>query len=142
MKTRLFLALFCASLLTTSCKEEKKSGEAPSKMEAVMAIHDEVMPQMGAIGKLVAALKPKVDSTENGQACAKAMKDLQQAHEAMMEWMQGFGEQFDSDEIINGKPLTKEKEQLLEEEAKKVKAVKEQINSSIARAEAILAKEG
>lgn len=108
-------------------------------MEKVMAIHDEVMPRMGTIGKLVAELKPLADSTESGMAYARAMKDLQQAHASMMDWMQGFGNRFDSEEILNGKALTEEKQQWLDEEEEKVKQVREQINSSIASAEALLA---
>lgn len=103
-----------------------------------MAIHDEVMPKMGKLGKLVGQLKSKVDSTENGQQYAVAMKDLQKAHASMMDWMQGFGERFDPDEILNGKELTPKKKEWLDEEEEKVKALKQQINSSIERAETLL----
>lgn len=110
------------------------------QMEKVMAIHDEVMPKMGTIGKLVAELKPKVDSTEMGMEYGKAMKDLQASHQSMMDWMRGFGDRFDSDEILNGKALTEQKQKWLDEEEVKVKALKEEINSSIERAETILKK--
>lgn len=110
-------------------------------MEQVMAVHDEVMPKMGTIGKLVAELKAKVDTTEMGQQYETAMKDLQEANRAMMDWMRDFGDRFDSDEILNGKELTEEKQQWLDEEEEKVKVVKEKMNSSIKRAEALLAKE-
>jgi hypothetical protein len=122
----------------TNCKEEKKKEGSGVTMEEVMSIHDEVMPKMGSIGKLVATLKPMVDTTEAGQAYGKAMKDLQESHEAMMEWMQGFGRRFDSDEIMNGKALTEEKEEWLREEAEKMEALRKQINASIARAEELL----
>ncbi|CAN0593892.1 unnamed protein product [Ectocarpus sp. 12 AP-2014] len=58
----------------------------------------------------------------------------------MMDWMQGFGDRFDADEILNGKDLTDEKKKWLLEEEEKVKQVKENINSSIANAEKILSK--
>ena len=136
--TRLVIAVLIAGLLLAKCKEEKKKEVSEVTMETVMALHDEVMPKMGSIGKLVATLKPMADSTEAGQAYGKAMKDLQDSHEAMMKWMQGFGDRFDSDEIMNGKALTEEKEQWLKEEAEKMEALKEQINASIARAEELL----
>jgi hypothetical protein len=52
--------------------------------------------------------------------------------------MQGFGNRFDSEEIMNGKELSDEKKQWLREEEEKVQQVKENINSSIKRAEEIL----
>lgn len=141
MKSKFYLLLLFSGSLLFSCKEEKKAEEGNSQMESVMAIHDEVMPRMGTIGKLVGQLKPRVDSTETGQAYAHAMEDLQQAHASMMDWMQGFGNRFDSEEILNGKALSEEKKQWLDEEEEKVKQVREQINSSIAKAEALLAGE-
>ncbi len=134
--------MFCTILfLGLSCKEEKKAPEGPTQMENVMAIHDEVMPKMGKLGKLVGELKAKVDTTEMGKKYEVAMKDLQEANTAMMDWMRDFGDKFDSDEILNGKALTEEKQQWLDEEEEKVKVVKEKINGSIERAEALLAKD-
>ena len=66
------------------------------------------------------------------------MEDLQDAHKTMMEWMKGFGEHFDSDEILNGKELSPEKQIQLDKEEEKVKIVKEKITTSIANAEALL----
>lgn len=139
MKKTLLL-LTCVFLLSNlACKEAKKTPEGPTQMEQVMAIHDEVMPKMGKLGKLVGQLKSKVDTTEVGQQYEAAMKDLQEANTAMMDWMRDFGDKFDSDEILNGKELTKEKQQWLDEEEEKVKIVKEKINGSIERAETLLA---
>jgi hypothetical protein len=122
-----------------SCKNETKKNEVPSQMEEVMAIHDEVMPKMGAISKLIADLKPKVDSTEVGKENLKAIRDLQGAHKSMMDWMKVFGERFNYDEIMNGKELTTEKQGWLKEEEVKVNELREKINTSIANAERVLA---
>ena len=134
--TSIFLCLF----ILTSCKENKKTEEAAdnSQMKQVMAIHDEVMPKMSEIGKLVGQLKSKIDTTAVGQEYEKAMKDLQEANTSMMEWMHDFGDAFDSDEILNGKALTEEKKTLLASEEKKIKEVKEKINSSIQHAKELL----
>ena len=138
---KVFSILICTVLfMSFSCKQEKKA-EGPTQMEKVMAIHDEVMPKMGTIGKLVGELKAKVDTTEMGQKYEVAMKDLQEANTAMMDWMKDFGDRFNSDEILNGKELSEEKQQWLDEEEEKVKMVKEKINSSIERAEALLAQD-
>ncbi len=135
------LSIFLVLFLLSACKQEKKTPEGPSQMEQVMAIHDEVMPKMGTLGKLVGELKSKVDTTETGVQYEAAMKDLQEANKAMMDWMMAFGNRFDSDEILDGKELTEEKQKWLDEEEAKVKALKEQINSSIEKAEALLGKE-
>jgi len=138
MKKIVTTLLIVCLISLSSCKNEKKI-EGPTQMEQVMEIHDEVMPKMGTIGKLVGQLKPMADSLGMESAEAKAMKDLQEANKSMMDWMQEFGDKFDSEEILDGKELSKEKVQLLNEEEQKIKAVKEAINSSIARAEELLA---
>ncbi len=140
MKKFLSLLVCIVLFFHTSCKEEKKAPEGPTQMERVMAIHDEVMPEMGKLGKLVGELKSKVDTTEVGQQYEAAMKDLQEAHVLMMDWMKEFGDRFNSDEILNGKELSEEKQKWLDEEEAKVQAVKEKINSSIEKAESLLAK--
>ncbi|MCK0161444.1 hypothetical protein [Allomuricauda sp. F6463D] len=139
---KVFSILICTVLfLSFSCKQEKKVAEGPTQMEKVMGIHDEVMPKMGTVGKLVGELKAKVDTTEMGKKYEVAMKDLQEANTAMMDWMKDFGDRFNSDEILNGKALSEEKQQWLNEEEEKVLVVKEKINSSIERAEALLAQD-
>ncbi|MCL6267504.1 hypothetical protein [Flagellimonas myxillae] len=134
-------ALICVLGLTLSCKDDKKAVDGGSQMEQVMAIHDEVMPKMSTLGKLVGELKTKVDTTEMGLKYEASMRDLQAAHTAMMDWMKGFGDRFNSDEILNGKELTEQKQKWLDEEEVKVKALKEQINSSIQNAQELLGKE-
>ena len=54
------------------------------------------------------------------------------------EWMKGFGDRFESDEIMKGKKLTKEKQRFLDEEEVKVKALRDKMNTSIENAEALL----
>lgn len=137
MKNYLLILMIVSTLAISSCKEAKKT-EEPSRMEHVMKIHDEVMPKMGTIGKLVGQLKPMADSLGAASVEAKAMKDLQDANKSMMDWMQGFGNRFDADEIMKGKELTEEKKKWLLEEEEKVNQVKTDINTSIAKAQEIL----
>lgn len=140
MKNIVILSM-ALSLLTVGCKEEKKPEATPvanNQMKEVMAIHDEVMPKMGKVGRLVGKLKAMVDTTEQGKRYEKAMRDLQTANTSMMKWMQDFGDQFDSDEILNGKELSEQKKLLLNVEEDNIKKVKQQIESSIAAAEALL----
>lgn len=137
-KIKLACGMLLLMVTVLSCKEEKKADANTDQMKQVMAIHDEVMPKMSVFGKLVEELKSKEDSTATGQQYEAARKDLQAAHKSMMDWMQGFGDRFDSDEILNGKSLSPEKQKWLDEEEEKIKAVREQINSSIENAEALL----
>ncbi|MEK6153204.1 hypothetical protein WIW50_08090 [Flavobacteriaceae bacterium 3-367] len=141
MKKAIIVYISLALATVMSCKEQKKEAVQPTQMQHVMAIHDEVMPKMGALGKLVAQLKSKIDTTASGRAHQQAMEDLQQANTSMMDWMVGFGNRFDSDEIMNGKALSDEKQKWLDEEETKIKEVRDQINNSIKNAEALLQSE-
>ncbi len=135
----IFSLLLIASLfIGFSCKEEPKEQEGVAQLKKIIAIHDEVMPKMKDIGKLVGQLKPLADSTKVGQKYDVAMKDLQDAHKSMMEWMQDFGNTFDYGQTMKGEPLTPKQLKLLDAEEEKVNVVKEKINGSIERAEALL----
>ena len=140
MKKLLGILTVVVLITNISCKDEKKEAAKASneQMKKVMAIHDEVMPKMSLMGNMVGEISNMEDSTEIGLQYKSARKDLQDAHKAMMDWMQGFGSRFDSDEILNGKELTEQKQIWLDEEEEKVKALREQINSSIENADKIL----
>ncbi len=136
-----FILLTLSLVLTNSCKEDKKKVgvTTENQMTKVMAIHDDVMPKMGKVGRLVGQLRKKIDANQGGVIEKNAMNDLQDANAAMMKWMQDFGTNFDSDEILNGKALTAEKQALLNQEEQKIIEVKEKIETSISKAEKILA---
>ena len=139
MKSNLYLLVFAAlTLCITSCKKEVKE---QTRMERVMAVHDELMPKMSTIGKLSSALEPKIDTTAAGATYKIAKDSLVHAYDFMMEWMKDFGDKFDSEEILEGKALTPEKEALLLEQEEKVQQMKDMMLGSIANAEALLAKE-
>ena len=134
---RIIALILALNFLLLGCKDQDKT-TGLSQMEEVMSIHDEVMPKMSTLAKLVGELKSKADSTEQGLKYATAMEDLQDSHKAMMDWMQGFGSRFTSDEILNGAPLSEEKQEWLDEEEKKVIALKKQILESIEEAQGLL----
>ena len=134
----LFITLFTVA---TSCKNNEKETKEETRMERVVAAHDELMPKMGTIGKLINTLEQKADSTAHGQKYKMAQDDLKDAYNYMMDWMKGFGDRFDADEIMEGKTLTKEKETWLIEEEEKVNIMRNKINTSIANAEALLKEE-
>ena len=138
MRNFILLITIAFATLTTSCNDKKES----KQMNEVLAVHDEVMPKMGQLGKLVGELKGmENDSTEIGRKYKDARIDLQDANEAMMDWMQDFGNRFTPDEILEGKELPEEKRQWLNEEEEKVKALRDQVNASIAHAQNLLENE-
>jgi len=134
--TKILVALVILGLIG-SCKEEKKS-DVISQMKQVMNMHDEVMPKMGAMAKLAGQLSNKEDSTEMGMKYKTARRDLQAARDSMMQWMQDFANKFDTDEVMKGKELSAQKQIWLDEEEERMKAVRDQINSSIEKAENLL----
>lgn len=135
MRKIILLITIALTAFAPSCKEKKE----PTQMKEVMAVHDEVMPKMGHLGKLVGELKGmENDSTEIGKQYKEARIDLQDANKAMMNWMQNFGDRFTPDEILKGADLSEQKKQWLNEEEEKVKALREQINLSIQQGEKLL----
>ena len=123
--------------LTLSCAEKKQTD---TRMQEVIAVHDSVMPKMGQIGQLISQLKPLADSSASDSRYTDAIADLQQANTAMMDWMQGFGDRFDYAEIQEGKTLSAQKSEWLDEELVSVKEMARAMNESISRAESLLNK--
>jgi hypothetical protein len=122
-------------LLALSCAENKQTD---TRMQEVIAVHDSVMPKMGQIGQLISQLKPLADSTASDSRYADAIADLEQANTAMMDWMQGFGDRFDYAEIQEGKTLSAQKSEWLDEELVSVKKMAKAMNESISQAESLL----
>lgn len=133
MKNQRLLLLVCTfafSLLSYT--------QEASKMEQLIATHDEVMAKMPYLVKLVGQLQPKVDDTQQGQAYQEAIAALKASNKSMMTWMQGFGERFTADEMMKGKALTAEKKRWLDEEVIKINALTKEIDTSIKNAEQLL----
>lgn len=134
----LLLATFLLVFVSCKKKEETKTTSEPTQMRRVMEVHDEVMPKMGTIGKLIKQLESQPDSISNKAEYKKAAADLKDAHDYMMTWMQDFGKRFDSDEVMKGKALSEEKKIWLNEEEEKVKIMRDKVMNSIQNAKAIL----
>jgi hypothetical protein len=137
MKKIVTTLLIVCLISLSSCKNEKKT-EGPTQMEQVMDIHDEVMPKMGTIGKLIGQLGDKIEQTDTPDPYIAARKDLRIANKAMMDWMKDFGNSFDSDEIMKGKALSDEKQKILDQQEIAVDVLRDQINTSIANAQNLL----
>lgn len=99
-------SFFCAQIIAISllivllfqCKPQTpEQKEINQRHHEIMVIHDEVMPLMKDIYQLKKALKKSTQSLES-QALIKA---LDEADEAMMDWMAGYDKPNTSDSNYN-----------------------------------------
>lgn len=137
MKKYLFIIASLTLLIFASCKDNQKNNNQ-NQMQEVIKIHDELMPKMSTISSLINKVDVKIKETDSTEALVNASKDLKEANDAMMNWMVGFSLRFDSQEVMEGKPLTDEKQKLLNEEETKIKALRDQMEASIENAEKLL----
>ncbi|MBI0398043.1 hypothetical protein [Cyclobacterium marinum] len=113
-----------------SCKQENKV----EKMKAeVMAVHDEVMPEMGNLMNLKSQLKEKssnldsLDDSGNLEELNLLIQNLEEADEAMMDWMRNYKDP-------SGEMNEEQAMEYLKEKMKSIKEVKQKINTSKAKA--------
>lgn len=58
-------------------------------------VHDEMMPQMGTLSELRRELEEKIEASEEAlPEYEKAVQDLADARQSMMDWMKDFGKEF------------------------------------------------
>ncbi len=142
------LLVIIAVLLTASCQNTKKDQSSETSTEStgtskdlhdqVMQIHDEIMPKMDNIMKAKGQLQEKLDSlrASNGSEeviseLEKAKLALSEADEAMMQWMRDFKPQEDGADEKAIMDYYKDQEE-------KIKAVKDQMYSSLEEAKKLL----
>ncbi|WP_081209295.1 hypothetical protein [Salegentibacter sediminis] len=142
LKTQWFLLIFLSIGFLACNNESDARKEYEQNYDEVLRIHDEVMPKMGELNALSMKLKEKTDSSSRDfQTYKEARKDLENAHDFMMDWMHDF-----SDNYVKNQPpledLSEEeilkKNQGLQEEIEKVNEMKEAVNSSIENARNLL----
>ncbi|WPP52470.1 hypothetical protein [Catalinimonas niigatensis] len=139
-----------ATVIMVACNASPQENQSQSNLEEsskdalfneVMAIHDEVMPEMGRIFRLQKALKQVIDSLETQKVSASIsvdslkniQADLKEADDAMMNWMRSNDFQFEN----------MEEEEIMQElasEKEKIIVVKDKMLNSIEQAEKVLQK--
>ncbi|MCK5705281.1 MAG: hypothetical protein KAI29_29225 [Cyclobacteriaceae bacterium] len=124
-------------LMFASCENAKDR-----LYKQVMAVHDEIMPKMGAIMKYKKQLNKKIDTLieEGNDANAdkiaeltQAIADLDNSHEEMMNWMREFDNDFEG--MVNEEVM-----EYLNNQKDKIENVGKVANSALSNAEKILAK--
>ncbi len=98
------ILLLFSIVLLFSCTGKKSENSHEDLMQAVMAVHDEVMPKMGdimkykkQIGEKIQELKAAGNSTSQVaiDKLQKVSDDLDASHEQMMNWMHEFNSDFE-----------------------------------------------
>ncbi|MEO1448081.1 MAG: hypothetical protein AAFV07_01050 [Bacteroidota bacterium] len=130
------IILFFPLLLGLACQ----NGPDPVKLlqDEVIAVHDEVMPQMGTMVKMKKALQARADGMIAQEADStaltsiyEAIANLEQADREMMQWMRDFSPP--SAEMEQEKALA-----YLRDEMTKITAVKEKSFAGLEQAKSIL----
>ena len=130
---RISLVLFSLVLLF-SCQHNPKESEKYAQMERILAIHDEVMPEMGAISGLINQLEPKFLADSTLVVYKVVVEELKQANGAMMQWMMDFSEDFTTDEIMGKTKIDETKQTDLDRYEVSIIRLKEQMLGAIEKA--------
>lgn len=132
MKKMLSIHLLAVILLISACGGNVNTGEseasssetAQAELQAeVMAIHDEVMPKMSEMNRIARNLRTYLEEhpdlpLEQKEPIEAAIASLDEAGEAMMDWMAAYGDltrsfkEMEHDAIMQA--LEKEKEEISE----------------------------
>ncbi|GAB4246158.1 MAG: hypothetical protein Tsb0034_25000 [Ekhidna sp.] len=127
----LLLVFACGS---NSSQREAANGEVTidSLKSEVLAIHDEVMPKMGALRKTSQQLQAMADSivtmdSLQSTELAGVAQEIKNANEGMMNWMRNYEPDFEgTDEEIRA---------YLKEQKKAIQQVKDAMERSLAKGE-------
>ncbi|MEX2596270.1 MAG: hypothetical protein WEC59_05005 [Salibacteraceae bacterium] len=138
MKRLLYLGLILT--LITACGDPKLEKVNNLKKEA-FALHDEVMPRMGEISELSRSLKEHRKSVEADTSSTNEkqieqikthVKALDDAYEAMMEWMNHYKPEYEKEHQIDSAVV------YYEEQKESISEVKSAMEKSIEDAENLL----
>ena len=117
-----FLVILIIGFALVSCGNKDQVGELKAE---VMAIHDEVMPEMGNLRKVrkqLISLSETKDSKE-AEELIQLADDIEIANERMMEWMRNFEPSFEG--------TIEEKTDYLTAQKKSIAEVKEKMLSAL-----------
>lgn len=117
-------------VMMNACKNAKQEQVTDdSQYLEVMEIHDAVMPEMATIHRLKRALKEVgATATDESDLVRAQIKKLDDADEAMMQWMAEF----------NVPEVPDQKTTYLEKEKQKIQAVSDEMYAAIASAQMLL----
>ncbi|MBM1104847.1 hypothetical protein JQC67_01735 [Aurantibacter crassamenti] len=133
MKKCVIVFILLMSMISAMAQE-------PAKMPEVIEMHDVVMAKMPKLVKYINKLQTASQNSADKSKYNLAIEDLKSANMSMQKWMEGFGSRFDVDEMMKGKELTSKKQEWLDEEMTKIKALDKKVDSSFKMTEVLLKK--
>lgn len=136
MRNYLILGLLSAFTLI-SCNEDPKNTQQHAQMERILNLHDEVMPEMSTISRLISALESATQADSTQVVLGESVEELKEANQAMMQWMMDFSEAFTTEEIMGKELIPQEKQSLLTQYEASATALKQTMLGAIKRADAL-----
>ena len=136
MRDYVILLLLSACTLF-SCNEDPKNTQQYAQMEQILNLHDEVMPEMSTISRLISALQSGTQADSTRVVLGESVEELKDANQAMMQWMIDFSEAFTTEEIMGKDLIPQEKQSLLTQYEASATALKQKILGAIERADAL-----
>ncbi len=136
MRNYLILGLLSAFTLI-SCNEDPKNTQQYAQMERILNLHDEVMPEMSTISRLISALESATQADSTQVVLGESVEELKEANQAMMQWMMDFSEAFTTEEIMGKELIPQEKQSLLTQYEASATALKQTMLGAIKRADAL-----
>ena len=139
MKKLLAIILITAAIFA-GCGEKKEDAQK-ALLDKVIEVHDEVMPLMNDIMEYKKELNAKIDELANSAKedkeakiaeLKKAVEDLENSHEGMLDWMRQFNSNFE------GK-VEEEVMSYLNDQMSKIESVGKETNAALKKAEELLA---
>ncbi|MFN7115654.1 MAG: hypothetical protein ACK4TA_02585 [Saprospiraceae bacterium] len=141
MKIKFKNLLFAMACLTIACNNSgNQEVEQQQAFDAVMLVHDEVMPRIADVNRLTTDLRSRAEGLDSTQQATKnqlydAIQALERADEGMMNWMA----EVQTPETLRGEGKTHaEIMRYLEEQQKQVNQVRDSIQLSLQRGEEML----
>lgn len=136
MRDYVILLLLCACTLF-SCNEDPKNTQQYAQMERILNLHDEVMPEMSTISRLISALESATQADSTQVVLGESVEELKEANQAMMQWMMDFSEAFTTAEIMGKELIPQEKQSLLTQYEASATALKQKMLGAIKRADSL-----
>lgn len=136
MRDYVILLLLSACTLF-SCNEDPKNTQQYAQMERILNLHDEVMPEMSTISRLISALESATQADSTQLVLGESVEELKEANQAMMQWMMDFSEAFTTAEIMGKELIPQEKQSLLTQYEASATALKQKMLGAIKRADSL-----
>jgi isochorismate hydrolase len=136
MRDYVILLLLSACTLF-SCNEDPKNTQQYAQMERILNLHDEVMPEMSTISRLISALESATQADSTQVVLGESVEELKEANQAMMQWMMDFSEAFTTAEIMGKELIPQEKQSLLTQYEASATALKQKMLGAIKRADVL-----